>query len=192
MKTLSAVVLALVAHGAWACDDGSPVTTVVGLLNGDRLLIREERFEGARIDLYVLDLVKNKVTEFASIVELKDAEEDRARLRAARWKAAEVELKKQGLRLQTLPLQTLPVTVKGVPLSVRPASFGKQKCAGFELLAADKRVESASSCWPIETSYAGVIVTPDERFVVPMKKSNCLDAPTSWMTSISVASFAKP
>lgn len=192
------VVLALislfVSHTAWACDDGAPVTTIVGLLDADRVLVREERFEGARIRLYVLDLAKNTVTEFATILDESDGEADRPKLRAARWKTAELELKKQGLVVKTLPVKKLPLVLKGVTVKSVSSFDSDTGCGEGELVAvrgtSSQKLDSTGYCGASDTSsFAGVVVTPDERFVIPMLSSGCLDEPMKWMRSIAVASF---
>jgi len=195
MKRWLAVVVVLAAHVALACDDGSPVISVVGTLSGDRVLVREERFEGTSIHLYVLDLAKNKATEFATILDTSDAEAERPKLRAARWKAAEAELKKQGLVLKTLAVQKLPFEVKGATLKGGGDFDSDTGCATVELLAVrgkqSQRLDATGYCGSSDTtSFAGVVVTPDERFVIPMLSSGCLDDPTRWMKAIPVASFA--
>ncbi|MDP1920493.1 MAG: hypothetical protein Q8L14_29900 [Myxococcales bacterium] len=192
------VVLALislfVSTSAWACDDGSPVTTIVGLLTADRVLVREERFGGARIRLYVLDLAKNKVTEFDTILDESDEEADRQKLRASRWKAAETALKKQGLVLKTLPVQKLPLVLKGVSVKSVSSFDSDTGCGESELVAvrgtSSQKLDSTGYCGASDTSsFAGVVVTPDERFVIPMLSSGCLDEPMKWMRAIAVASF---
>ena len=200
MKTVLAVVVVislLTAATARACDDGSPVVTVVGVLKGDQVLVREESFAGASINLFVLDLAKNKVTEFASILDSTDPEADRPKLRASRWKSAEADLKKQGLELKTLAVRKLPLELKGVTLKVVSDYDSDTGCGKSALVAvrgkATTQLGTTGYCGSSDTtSFSGVVVTPDERFVIPMLSSGCLGSPPEWMKSIAVASFAGP
>ena len=198
MRTLLAVVVVislLTAATARACDDGSPVVTIVGVLSADRVLVREERFEGSSITLFVLDLAKNKVTEFASILDSSDPEADRPKLRASRWKAAEADLKKQGLEVKTLSVRKLPLELKGATVKVVSDYDSDTGCGKSALVAvrgkSTSQLDTTGYCGSSDTtSFAGVVVTPDERFVIPMLASGCLGSTAEWMKSIPVASFA--
>lgn len=198
MKSLLAVLVSssvLTAASAWACDDGAPVVTIVGVLKGDRVLVREESFGGASITLYVLDLAKNKVTEFSTILDSSDPEADRPKLRASRWKSSEAELKKQGLELKTLSVRKLPLELKGATVKSVSEYDSDTGCGNSTLVAvrgkATTQLDTTGYCGSSDTtSFSGVVVTPDERFVIPMLSSGCLDSPTRWMKSIAVASFA--
>lgn len=200
MKSLP-VVLALstvlTAATAWACDDGAPVVTIVGVLKGDRVLVHEESFAGASINLYVLDLAKNKVTEFSTILDTTDPEADRPKLRASRWKSSEADLKKEGLELKTLAVRKLPLELKGVTLKIVSDYDSETGCGNSALVAVrgktTTQLGTTGYCGSSDTtSFSGVVVTPDERFVIPMLSSGCLESPTRWMKSIAVASFAGP
>ena len=190
---LALLVLGLSASAALACDDGAPVISVVGTLSGDRVLVREERFGGSLIRLYVLDLAKSTLTEFATVLD-GEPEAERPKLRAARWKAAEAELKKQGLLLKTLAEQSLPFRLKGATVKSSTAYDSDTGCSTVELVAVrgkqSQTLDTTGSCGASDgTFFSGVVVTPDQRFLIPMLASGCLGSPTLWMKAIATSSF---
>ena len=201
MRALLLVAVMCFPAVTWACDDGAPQITIVGKLTGERLVVRDERFEGSIITLYLLDLKTGKVTKYASILDTHF--EDRtpaqaradAKVRAARWKEAEAKLKTEGLVLQTLSVRPLPSTSGEVKWSQSSTRSDEGGCYAIRLEATrgTERVEvdSTGYCGASDTTeFAGVVET--DGYVVPLLSPGCLDSPDRWMHAFKIAELFKP
>ena len=179
----------------WACDDGAPKIAIVGTLKGDRLLVRDERYDAATITLYLLDLKRGKTVEFATILDARDNDEDPAKVRAARWKAAEAKLKKEGLVLQTFRPMKLPATIGEVTFRQASTAVDAAGCGKVVLEAtrgAERvQVDSTGSCGASDVTDLGGLYEIDG-YVIPLLSSGCLNGPDDWMHAFKLADLFKP
>jgi hypothetical protein len=180
----------LASATAWACDDGQPKVGVVGTLDGDRLVLREDRFDGASVKLLVFDLAQDKVMPFADLVTRKDPTFDRDNIRAARWKWAQAELKSLGFVMKSFTTRQLPFDVAGATLE-RVHDSGTCSTTLRAVTGKTKTMLRETACSHGEaTDITGLIVTDDKRYVIPMLSSSCLGETADWLHAIPVAKFA--